>query len=184
MEFAGMTTMRLDTPAAGRSCGGCTMCCKVLGITELAKPVGKWCTHCEIGKGCKIYETRPEECRKFHCLWLVDDRFSDSWKPDRSKIVVTTGQDGNSIEFRCDPGSPAAWRAKEYYDEIILMAKAAEPHDGSVYVIVGNKNTLVTPTDEFPLGEIPEGHVIVREMTGQRVTGVRVVTMAEGQKLR
>jgi hypothetical protein len=64
-------------PAAGRSCGGCTMCCKVLGITELQKPVGKWCKHCEIGYGCRIYETRPAECRTFHCAWLVDDRFSD-----------------------------------------------------------------------------------------------------------
>jgi hypothetical protein len=36
------------------------MCCKVLGITELQKPVGKWCPHCDIGKGCKIYESRPK----------------------------------------------------------------------------------------------------------------------------
>jgi Fe-S-cluster containining protein len=72
------------------------MCCKVLGITELQKPVGKWCPHCKIGKGCQIYETRPQECRTFHCAWLVDNRFSDIWRPDRSKIVITTGQDGRS----------------------------------------------------------------------------------------
>jgi hypothetical protein len=179
-----MTVQVFTEPAKGRSCGGCTMCCKVLGITELQKPVGKWCPHCDIGKGCKIYETRPQECRTFHCAWLVDDRFSDVWKPDRSKIVITTGQDGNSMEFRCDPGSPAAWRSKVYHDEIIRMAVAAEPHDGSIYVIVGNKNTLVTPTAEFPLGEVPEDHVIVKEMSGKRVTGVKVVTRAEFEKMR
>jgi hypothetical protein len=86
--------------------------------------------------------------------------------------VITTAQDGNSVELRCDPGSPTAWRAKDYHDEIIRIAKAAEPHDGSIYVIVGNKNTLVTPTDEFPLEEVPEDHVIVKEMSGQRVKGV------------
>ena len=86
----------LDKPAPGRSCGSCTMCCKVLGIKELAKPVGKWCSHCDIGKGCKIYDTRPQECQTFHCLWLVDNRLADHWKPDRSKIVITTGWNGNS----------------------------------------------------------------------------------------
>lgn len=179
-----MTIQVLTEPVKGRACGGCTMCCKVLGITELAKPVGKWCPHCEIGKGCKVYESRPEECRTFLCAWLVDDRFSDIWKPDRSKIVITIGQNGNSMEFRCDPGSPTAWRAKDYHDEIIRIAEAAEPHDGSVYVIVGNRNTLITPTDEFPIGEVPDGHVIVKEMTGQRVTGVKVISRSEWQKLR
>jgi Fe-S-cluster containining protein len=177
-------TQPLTQPAAGRSCGGCTMCCKVLGITELQKPVGTWCPHCDIGKGCKIYSNRPEECRTFFCLWLVDARFSEAWKPDRSKMVLTTGQEGNSVEIRCDPGSPTAWRAKEYHDEIIRMAEAAEPHDGSLYVIIGNKNSLITPTDEFPLGEVPPDHVIVKEMSGHRVTGVKVVTRAEWQKLK
>jgi hypothetical protein len=172
----------LTHPVAGRSCGGCTMCCKVLGITELQKPVGKWCPHCAVGEGCKIYDGRPEECRTFLCAWLVDDRFSEIWKPDHSKIVITTGQDLNSIEFRCDPGSPAAWRAKVYHDEIIRIARAAEPHDGSVYVIVGNKNTLVTPAEEFPLGDVPLDHVIVKEMSGHRVVGVKVMTRAELQK--
>jgi hypothetical protein len=174
----------LTQPAPGRSCGGCTMCCKVLGIAELQKPVGKWCPHCDIGKGCKIYQARPLECRTFLCAWLVDDRFSAIWKPDRSKIVITTGQEGNSVEFRCDPGSPTAWRAKEYHDEIIRMAKAAEPHDGSIYVIVGTKSTLVTSTDEFPLGDVPDDQVIVKKMSGHRVTGVKVVTREEWKTLK
>jgi hypothetical protein len=97
-------------------------------------------------------------------------------------MVITPGRDGNSIEIRCDPGAPAAWRGKEYYDEIIAMVQSAAPHDGSIYIIVGKKTTLVTPTDEFALGEIPEDHVIVKEMTGHRVTGVKVVPSAEWQK--
>jgi hypothetical protein len=160
------------------------MCCKILGITELQKPVGKWCPHCDIGKGCKIYDQRPDECRTFLCGWLIDDRLSEVWKPDRSKIVLTSGRDGNSMEIRCDPGLPTAWRAAPYYAEIIRMAQAAEPHGGSLYVIVGNKTTLVTPTDEFPVGEVPDDHVIVKEMTGHRVTGVRVVTRAEWQQIK
>jgi hypothetical protein len=122
---------RLTTPIKGRACDGCTMCCKVLGITELNNQLGPFC---DIGHGCKIYDTRPDECRTFHCMWLVDERLSDIWKPDRSKMVLTTGRDGNSVEIRCDPGTPAAWRSKDYYDEVIRMAEAAQPHDGSLYV--------------------------------------------------
>jgi len=83
-----MIVQVLTEPVKGRACDGCTMCCKVLGITELDKPVGKWCQFCDIGHGCKIYDTRPGECRTFHCMWLVDERLSDIWKPDRSKQCV------------------------------------------------------------------------------------------------
>ena len=27
----------------GRACGGCSLCCKVMVIAELAKPAGTWC---------------------------------------------------------------------------------------------------------------------------------------------
>src|SRR5262245_7587478 len=75
------------TPLPGRSCGGCTLCCKVLGVPALEKPRGTWCSHCERGTGCRIYETRPDACRTFLCGWLVNPRFGAEWKPERSKIV-------------------------------------------------------------------------------------------------
>jgi hypothetical protein len=31
------------------------MCCKVLPIAALEKPEQSWRTHCDIGKGCRIY---------------------------------------------------------------------------------------------------------------------------------
>jgi len=54
-----------------RSCGTCTLCCKVLAVDELKKPHGKWCAHCKTGQGCGIYDTRPAECRDFRCTWLT-----------------------------------------------------------------------------------------------------------------
>lgn len=170
---------QIVNPVAGRACSGCTMCCKVLGITEIDKPVGAWCPSCDIGNGCRIYGNRPVECQTFMCGWLYDDRFSDVWKPDRSKLVVTSGRDGNSLEIRCDPGLPAAWRAKPYYDEIIRIARAAEPADGSLYVIVGKRSTLVTPDREFLLGEVSDDQVIVKEMRGHTVVDVKVLPASE-----
>lgn len=72
-----------------RACDGCTACCKSLSIRELDKPPGSWCPHCKIGKGCAVYHVRPEECRSFRCVWLVDEVgiFKEEHRPDRGKVV-------------------------------------------------------------------------------------------------
>ena len=51
-----------------RECGDCNLCCKLPYIKNF-KPQYKWCNHCEIGVGCKIYEKRPELCKTFYCLY-------------------------------------------------------------------------------------------------------------------
>src|SRR5215471_13133974 len=101
-------------PVRGRSCGSCTLCCKVLGVPALDKPKGAWCTHCEKGVGCRIYERRPDACRSFLCGWLINPRFDAEWKPERSKIVIAVAPDGNGLVFHCDPGFPQAWRKEPY----------------------------------------------------------------------
>lgn len=53
-----------------RECGGCTACCKTHGILEIWKMPGEWCHYCQVGQGCIIYATRPEECQTFQCAWL------------------------------------------------------------------------------------------------------------------
>ena len=47
----------------GKSCGPCTMCCKVLLIAALDKQPGTWCPHATPGKGCGIYPDRLRMCR-------------------------------------------------------------------------------------------------------------------------
>ena len=56
---------QLAQPAPGKTCGSCTLCCKVVGIAELKKPADVWCGHCNKAKGCRIYDTRPQVCRKY-----------------------------------------------------------------------------------------------------------------------
>lgn len=34
-----------------RTCGSCTLCCKVMAITALKKPMNKWCEFCDKGTG-------------------------------------------------------------------------------------------------------------------------------------
>ena len=95
-----------NEPIPGRQCDSCTLCCKVMAVTELQKTRGTWCKHCSPGKGCGIYATRPAECRSFFCGWLLDPRLGPEWKPSRSKIVLTPTPDGNGIAFAAILGFP------------------------------------------------------------------------------
>ena len=79
-----------------RNCGGCTMCCKTMGVAELNKPPNTWCSHCDTGTGCKIYEDRPHTCREFQCLWLQSNILPDV-RPDRCNVVLGPTMDGGSI---------------------------------------------------------------------------------------
>ena len=73
---------------AAKACGTCSMCCKLPSIAELEKPAGVWCQHVLKGKGCGIYEARPEVCRAFRCSWLRDPDSPDSWRPDRCGFML------------------------------------------------------------------------------------------------
>ena len=80
-----------------RPCGSCTMCCKLIGIGEpVNSPSGSWCKECEIGSGCKIYESRPEECRTFYCGWKYG---IGETRPDKSKVVIGVTDSKNAMIF-------------------------------------------------------------------------------------
>lgn len=70
-----------------RSCGGCTACCKTHAVFEIEKPMGKWCPHCRVGKGCAIYLDRPKACKDFVCEWMKGFG-KDEHRPDKTKIVL------------------------------------------------------------------------------------------------
>ena len=58
-------------PVPERSCGTCTLCCKLPRVVELAKSEGKWRPHCTPGKGCNIYPSRPTPTRPLQLLVMV-----------------------------------------------------------------------------------------------------------------
>lgn len=75
-----------------RRCGDCTGCCTALAVGDLDPPkeMGVRCVHLVIGKGCGIYQTRPDSCRQYRCLWLDGDgsvtlRTKD--RPDRIGVA-------------------------------------------------------------------------------------------------
>ncbi len=77
----------MTTSPSSRECGTCQACCTAEGVHELRKPPGEPCQFlCE--KGCAAYETRPESCRRFRCLWL-QGVFEDGARPDGLGVVFS-----------------------------------------------------------------------------------------------
>jgi hypothetical protein len=56
--------------------------------------------------------------------------------------------------------------------------KDAKRDDGPIMIAAGNRVTVIAPEGEFPLGELSENDQIVREFSGNRLVGVRVVKPA------
>ena len=69
-----------------RKCGQCTACCTTLKIVSLEKPAGSPCKHLK-RSGCGFYESRPEECRGFQCVWS-EHLLPNSARPDKSGIMA------------------------------------------------------------------------------------------------
>jgi hypothetical protein len=100
------------------NCNGCTACCKVLKIRELEKPAHTWCEHCNIGVGCGIYDSRPEACRVYECLWLKTQSLPRpipfALRPDKSRVVIGTTNGGEEMVFYVTPERPDAWNRGEF----------------------------------------------------------------------
>jgi len=125
MSTDGLTIFS-DKPVAGRHCGGCTLCCKLMPVEEIDKPAGKRCRH-QSHKGCKVYdrlELVSPSCRMWSCRWLMDAGTRELRRPDRSHYVIDcmpdyigARQDGSDkaesfmvMQVWCDPDYPDAHR--------------------------------------------------------------------------
>ena len=161
--------MITGTPATvnGRRCGSCTLCCKLLKIPETDSDKGSWCRHCETGKGCGIYDERPQRCRDFMCGYLIWDAVPDHWLPAKSRIVVVSEM-GFRINFTVDPSAPNRWREEPWHSEIKALSMLAFQQNRQVLVTVGNKVIAMLPDREVELGVVAEDEVVV---TGRRPDG-------------
>lgn len=110
----------------GRECGDCTLCCKLLGVKELNKPAHEWCKHCDIGKGCRIYTQRPNECQNFTCMWWAG-MTPEELKPDKVHAVFTMTGDKITVDVdkhRKDVIEKGV--VKEYVDLLLKNGKRVE----------------------------------------------------------
>jgi hypothetical protein len=149
----------LDNPVIkGRSCGVCSLCCKLLEVREISKPEGKWCVHCAPGRErCTIHEHRPDECRAFYCGWLTLNSLGEEWRPTKAKMVLSAEVNGNKMTVHVDPAFPNAWREEPYYSTLKKLAHDAADTNGQVLVHLKKRVTVVLPDKDVDLGELSPG---------------------------
>ena len=113
-----------------RSCGSCSLCCKLLAIEGVEERPGfTWCRHCRPGKGgCGIYDHRPEACRNFVCGWLsgaLDGVLDpERWHPAKARMMMTAEavDQQTHIVVHVDPSFPERWRQTPYREDIRRLA--------------------------------------------------------------
>lgn len=147
----------------GRSCGSCSLCCKVPSIPLLGKAAGQWCTHAKPGSGCTIYATRPFVCRRFYCHWMLTPGLGPEWKPDVAKFAIFVRNGGTRITAQVDPGFPHAWKRAPYYSTFknwAVKGAAQRPALHLIDVMVGERVTVILPDRDVDIGIVGENETI------------------------
>ena len=113
------------------ACGSCTLCCKVMGVrgevrgVPLRKPRAGWCEHCDVGKGCKVYEDRPKNCVEFTCLWLACHEagapLPPEYRPDRSRVVLAPTSHPRALSAHMDWHRSNAWKTGPIWGLIQML---------------------------------------------------------------
>lgn len=155
-DTTGKNVLRISKPAPGRSCGQCSLCCKLPFIeAPLFKSAGVWCQHCRPGKGgCSIYDARPDPCRDFLCLWLAFDYFDGRWRPSTAKLYVAVEGGGNRLAVHVDPAFPNKWREEPYFSQIKQWAISYAARQVQVAVYIKDRVIVILPDKEVDLEDI------------------------------
>jgi hypothetical protein len=147
----------------GRACGTCTLCCKVVGVPELAKAAGEWCRHCRPGKGCGIHATRPIVCRGFYCEWMICRGLGPEWKPEKAKFALFKTNGGRRLTAHVDPGYPSAWRRSPYYENLKQWSREAAQRTPEMHVVdvmIGEHATVILPDREVEIGIVAADELV------------------------
>jgi hypothetical protein len=108
-----MTTLHdlvLGPAIPARACGDCVACCQVLNIDtpQMTKAADQMCVHCTAG-GCGVYDTRPQVCRDWDCVWRRIDSMPLQTRPDHLGVLWT-------IDRQAEPQTP--------FDRLYFVARA------------------------------------------------------------
>jgi hypothetical protein len=144
-----------------RSCGTCSLCCKVYSVKELEKPAGRWCVHSVKGGGCGIHLDRPHVCRQFFCSWRFDPNLGPEWKPEVSRFVLSADPAWQALVVMVDPDRPLAWKRAPYYAMLKKFSEVFFRINQKVLVNLRGHITVLLPDCEVPIGHMTPGEEIV-----------------------
>lgn len=183
IDDEGTAMIEFSEKSFGRTCGTCTLCCRLLPIDDIGKAAGKRCVHSRHHKGCSIYKDRPLSCRTWGCSWLVDPEATGLSRPDKAHYVVDMIPDSvvltdtdtgvktqlGVVQVWVDPAFPDAYLAPELREYMLMMATKY----GAATIIRYNSRDafVVFPPPLSSDGEWHEkgGDVVERNELEQRV---------------
>jgi len=165
----------------GRTCGSCSLCCKVYDVPVLDKMAGVWCSHYQTGKGCSIHETRPDFCRSFFCNWIYQTELGPEWKPDRARFVLTTDPTTKNVLVEVDPGLPNAWRKEPYYSAMKRWTTILIQQKRHVVISVRKVLTILLPDEDIAIGALADDEMLY--FTKKQMGDGKIhVTVTKGKK--
>jgi hypothetical protein len=167
-----------------RSCDGCTLCCRVLEAVTLDKPMGVLCKHCVVGTGCGVHATRVDECRNYHCGWLLDGSLGEEWRPETAHIIITYDLEGRRLNANADPDFPDAWRQEPYYSQLKGWAAIALERNAQVVAYVGRHTFVILPDRHVDLGIFTDDDYIFIEHIADGSWDARKVNEEQAEELR
>ena len=169
----------MTAAAPEKCCGTCTLCCKLLAIGALEKPKDRWCDHCAPGQGCRIYETRPQECVHFECGWKIDERLGPEWRPDRCKFLLAYDAGNKHLVVHVDANADN-WRKEPFLGGLRNVSADVAATGGLVMLKQRNRTLVIQPDREIDLGVIgPDDRIVVdvaMDETGRPIRTPRVVS--------
>lgn len=161
--------------AAGKTCGGCGVCCKLPAIPELDKPVHTTCVNYVAASGCSIYADRPGACRAFECGYLQNPALSDDWRPDRAGFMLYFAELGPRLMVETDLATPDTWRGEPFLSQLREWSRRDRGMVIEVVVRAGDRLTMIFPEGEVDLG--PDRGLPIR--SGYRMENGRPTHFAE-----
>lgn len=129
-------------------CEECNLCCKLLPIDGVGSPSGKWCKHCEIGKGCKIYNKRPKECISFRCAYNHSEKCVKRFRPDKCGVVFEKISDNVFIGIKEEK--------KKLKKAALDQVKSFNKQGFSVVINALNENPIIYKIEKHSKEEIME----------------------------
>ncbi|UCD76126.1 MAG: hypothetical protein JSV91_04225 [Phycisphaerales bacterium] len=127
-----------------------------MSVSDIDNPAGSRCVH-ERDFGCAIYDSRPDGCRGFTCLWLADDkgRFGPEHRPDRLGLVLTDDAD--------DFGPEPAIAARE-----VWAGATAEPRATHLLWLLGRfMSVRVVPAASGQAAHLSSTNTTVEDENGR-----------------
>jgi hypothetical protein len=146
------TPEEVGVRGGSKACGGCTLCCKVLGIGPNGKAPGVLCPHAAPGSGCGVHDHRPEVCATYQCAWTWAEPLDPSWRPDRAGFLINPRPDPAEVEVVVDPDQPDAWRREPYASQIKRWSDPRTVSIARVLVRTNGRVMVLFPETEIDLG--------------------------------